>query len=48
MNLEASKKKVAALTAPRNAVLVGASDRPGSWAARVWRNLNQYQFPGPV
>ncbi len=48
MNLEASKQKVAALTAPRNAVLVGASDRPGSWAARVWRNLNRYEFPGPV
>ena len=48
MNLEASKKKVAALTAPRNAVLVGASDRPGSWAARVWRNLNQYEFPGRI
>jgi len=48
LNLDASKKKVAALTAPRNAVLVGASDRPGSWAARVWRNLNQYQFPGPI
>jgi acyl-CoA synthetase (NDP forming) len=48
VNLEASKKKVEALTAPRNAVLVGASDRPGSWAARVWRNLHKYQFPGPV
>jgi acetyltransferase len=48
VNLEASKKKVEALTAPRNAVLVGASDRPGSWAARVWRNLNRYEFPGPV
>src|SRR5712671_6091394 len=48
LNLEGSKKKVAALTAPRNAVLVGASDRPGSWAARVWRNLNRYQFPGPI
>jgi acetyltransferase len=48
LNLEASKKKVEALTAPRNAVLVGASDRPGSWAARVWRNLNRYKFPGPV
>ena len=47
MNLEASKKKVEALTSPRNAVLVGASDRPGSWAARVWRNLHKYQFPGP-
>jgi acetate---CoA ligase (ADP-forming) len=48
LDLEASKKKVAALTAPRNAVLVGASDRPGSWAARVWRNLHKYQFPGPI
>ncbi len=48
MDLEASKNKVAALTAPRNAVLVGASDRPGSWAARVWRNLQRYEFPGPV
>src|SRR5437870_10128731 len=48
LNLDASRKKVAALTAPRNAVLVGASDRTGSWAARVWRNLNRYQFPGPL
>ena len=48
MDLESSKKKVEALTAPRNAVLVGASDRPGSWAARVWRNLNRYEFPGPI
>jgi acetate---CoA ligase (ADP-forming) len=48
LDLETSKKKVEALTAPRNAVLVGASDRPGSWAARVWRNLNKYQFPGPI
>jgi acetate---CoA ligase (ADP-forming) len=48
MNLDASKEKVAALTAPRNVVLVGASDRPGSWAARVWQNLNRYGFPGPI
>ena len=48
LDLEASKRKVAALTAPRNVVLVGASDRPGSWAARVWRNLNRYKFPGPI
>jgi acyl-CoA synthetase (NDP forming) len=48
LDLDASKKKVEALTAPRNAVLVGASDRPGSWAARVWHNLRRYQFPGPV
>jgi acetyltransferase len=48
LDIEASKRKVAALTAPRNVVLVGASDRAGSWAARVWRNLNRYQFPGPI
>jgi acetate---CoA ligase (ADP-forming) len=48
VNLEASKEKVAALTAPRNVVLVGASDRPGSWASRVWHNLNRYEFPGPI
>jgi acetyltransferase len=48
MDLEDSKKKVAALTEPRNVVLVGASDRPGSWAARVWHNLQRYKFPGPA
>jgi acetyltransferase len=48
LNLDASKVKVAALTAPRNVVVVGASDRPGSWAARVWHNLNRYEFPGPI
>src|SRR6201993_2220460 len=48
LDLEAARRKVEALTAPRNAVLVGASDRPGSWAARVWRNLNRYEFPGAI
>jgi len=48
LDLEASQRRVAALTAPRNVVLVGASDRAGSWAARVWRNLNRYQFSGPI
>src|SRR3984893_11069531 len=48
MDLETSRRKVAALTAPHNAVLVGASDRPGSWSARVWRNLTRYEFPGPI
>ena len=48
MDLEASKKKVKALTEPRNAVLVGANDRPGSWAWRVLRNLKQYEFPRPL
>jgi acyl-CoA synthetase (NDP forming) len=48
VNLELSRQKVEALTAPRNVVLVGASDRAGSWAARVWQNLNRYGFPGPI
>ncbi len=48
MDLEASKQKVKALTEPRNAVLVGASERQGSWAWRVLRNLKQYEFPRPL
>jgi acyl-CoA synthetase (NDP forming) len=48
VDLEASKKKVEALTEPRNAVLVGASERPGSWAWRVLRNLKAYEFPRPL
>ena len=43
-----SKKKVAALTEPRNVVVVGASDRPGNWALRAYRNLKRYEFPGPI
>jgi acyl-CoA synthetase (NDP forming) len=45
MDLETSKQKVAALTAPRNAVLVGASDRPE--AGRRARTT-RYEFPGPI
>ena len=48
MDISLSQKMVEALTSPRNVVLVGASDRPGSWAARVWRNLNDYAFPGKI
>jgi acetate---CoA ligase (ADP-forming) len=48
LDLEASKKKVKALTEPRNAVLVGANARPGSWAWRVLRNLKHYEFPRPL
>jgi acetyltransferase len=48
VDLAASKKKVAALTEPRNVVVIGVSDRPGSWATRAWRNLIRYQFPGPI
>ncbi|MEE8515184.1 MAG: CoA-binding protein, partial [Alphaproteobacteria bacterium] len=43
-----SVEMVAALLDPRNVVLVGASDRPGSWTTRVWRNLHRYNYPKPV
>ncbi|HUB95404.1 MAG TPA: acetate--CoA ligase family protein [Stellaceae bacterium] len=43
-----ARRKVAALTAPRNVVIVGASDRPASWAMRVWRSLHRWDFAGPV
>jgi acyl-CoA synthetase (NDP forming) len=43
-----SLAKVDALLNPRNVVILGASDTPGNWSARVWRNLNRYQFPGPI
>ena len=46
--LERSRRQVEALTRPRNVVLVGASDRPGSWAARVYANLTRYGFNGPI
>jgi acyl-CoA synthetase (NDP forming) len=46
--LERGRQGVAALTGPRNVVLVGASDRAGSWAARVYANLTRYEFPGPI
>lgn len=48
MDFERAREQVASLTHPQNVVLVGASDRPGSWAARVWRNLNRYNFPGTI
>lgn len=48
MDLSSSQRKVEAIFNPRNVVLVGANDRPGSWAARTWVSLNKYGFPGPI
>ncbi len=31
---------------PRNIVLVGATDKPGNYAERIWNNLKQYKFEG--
>jgi acetyltransferase len=36
------------LLAPRSVVVVGASNRPGSVGATVWRNLRAGSFTGPV
>lgn len=40
--------QVDALLHPRNVVLIGASDRKGSWTERIWTNLRRYKFSGPV
>ena len=47
-SLQAAQAKVAALLNPRNVVIVGASDAPGSWALRAFQNLRRYDFPGAV
>ena len=48
MNFDWSNERIAALVAPRNVAIVGASDRPGNWAGRARRNLARYGFPGAV
>lgn len=47
-SLQVAQAKVAALLNPRNVVIVGASDAPGSWALRAFQNLRRYDFPGAV
>jgi len=39
---------VEALLNPRNVVIVGATDKPGNWPQRCWRNLERYGYGGPV
>lgn len=48
IEFEAAKSKVAALVTPRNVVLVGATDRAGAWAAKVWNNLSRGGYEGKV
>lgn len=48
MDFRAAKEQVAALTSPRNVVVVGATDRPGAWAARVWSSMSRYGYEGQV
>lgn len=39
---------VRALLHPRNVVILGATDKSGTWTERAWRNLKRYEFPGAV
>jgi acetyltransferase len=43
-----SRAKVDALLNPKNVVILGATDKPGNWPQRVWRNLKRYNFQGAV
>lgn len=39
-------KGIHAMLHPRNIVLVGATDKPGNYAERIWNNLIKYGFAG--
>jgi acetyltransferase len=39
-------KRIHAMLHPRNIVLVGATDKPGNYAERIWSNLIKYQYKG--
>ena len=39
-------KGIHAMLHPRNIVLVGATDKPGNYAERIWNNLVKYGYEG--
>jgi acyl-CoA synthetase (NDP forming) len=39
-------KRIHAMLHPRNIVLVGATDKPGNYAERIWTNLIKYEYEG--
>src|SRR5438105_1222238 len=41
-------KGIHAMLHPRNIVLVGATDKPGNYAERIWNNLIKYGFEGEL
>ena len=47
-HLRAGVQKVEALLNPKNVVIIGATDKPGNWPQRVWRNLSRYGYKGSV
>jgi acetate---CoA ligase (ADP-forming) len=41
-------KSIHAMLHPRNIVLVGATDKPGNYAERIWNNLIKYDYEGGI
>jgi acetate---CoA ligase (ADP-forming) len=41
-------KSIHAMLHPRNIVLVGATDKPGNYAERIWNNLIKYNYEGGI
>src|SRR5215213_11236675 len=39
-------KSIHAMLHPRNVVVLGATDKPGNYAERIWNNLVKYQYEG--
>src|SRR5580658_9312970 len=39
-------QQIHAMLHPRNIVVVGATDKPGNYAERIWNNLIKYGFEG--
>ncbi|HUN96627.1 MAG TPA: acetate--CoA ligase family protein [Bradyrhizobium sp.] len=39
-------QRIHAMLHPRNIVLVGATDKPGNYAERIWNNLIKYKYEG--
>jgi acetyltransferase len=39
-------KRIHAMLHPRNIALVGATDKPGNYAERIWNNLIKYKYEG--
>jgi acetate---CoA ligase (ADP-forming) len=39
-------KSIHAMLHPRNIALVGATDKPGNYAERIWNNLIKYKYAG--
>src|ERR1700742_2049291 len=42
----AMMQRIHAMLHPRNIVLVGATDKPGNYAERIWNNLIKYKYQG--